>query len=122
MESRFENQDRMINYLLQQFGSVESSVQNNRRQMSDLQERDREQFLKTKNDLVGRVEISNQQLSDLIQKVNYLSETSDRSETTKNELRTQLTKAEESNTQMANFIRSLSSQSEAELAQMRNIL
>jgi uncharacterized coiled-coil protein SlyX len=62
LDSRFENQDRMINYLIQQFGSMESSVQNNRRQLSDLQERDRENFLKTKNDLVAKSETSQLQL------------------------------------------------------------
>lgn len=45
-----------------------------------------------------------------------------REEATKEELRKKLQNSEEQNLQMSNFIKSLQSQSEAELAQMRNIL
>jgi len=51
LDARFENQDRMINYLIQQLGAFEQTVSNSNRRVSDLQERDRDSILRVRNDL-----------------------------------------------------------------------
>ena len=58
VDSRFENQDRMINYLIQQINSMENNLTNNRKQLSDLQERDRDNFLRAKHELTSKTENS----------------------------------------------------------------
>jgi len=42
MELRFENQDRMINYLLQQIQGMEQSSMSGQRKANELSEKDRE--------------------------------------------------------------------------------
>ena len=51
IDVRFENQDRTINYLLQQIDSMEKAVMQSQRKAFDLQERDRDSLLKVKNGL-----------------------------------------------------------------------
>jgi len=74
LDVRFENQDRMINYLIQQIGSFENAINNSNRRVSDLQERDRDSLLKVRNDLKFTNEQALRDLTDLTSKVNLLEQ------------------------------------------------
>lgn len=87
----------MINYLIQQINSMEQTVTTNRRQMADLQERDRDNFLRAKQDLTSNVETSQLTLNDLTLKLKNMEEFQLRTEITKNELKNQLKQSEENN-------------------------
>jgi hypothetical protein len=87
----------MINYLIQQINSMEQTVTTNRRQMADLQERDRDNFLRAKQDLTSNVETSQLTLNDLTLKLKNMEEFQQRTEITKNELKNQLKQSEENN-------------------------
>ena len=51
MDMRFENQDRMINYLLQQIQGVEGQALQSQKKSNELNEKDREQMQKRSMDL-----------------------------------------------------------------------
>ena len=74
LDVRFENQDRIINYLIQQIGSFENAINNSNRRVSDLQERDRDSLLKVRNDLKFTNEQALRDLTDLTSKVNLLEQ------------------------------------------------
>ena len=65
IDIRFENQDRTINYLLQQLNSMEQAVQSSQRKAFDLQERDRDNLLKVKNDLRNTGDTQSTILADM---------------------------------------------------------
>jgi len=51
LDQRFENQDRMINYLINQINNMETSMQNSNKRSQGLQDHDRESIMKIKNEL-----------------------------------------------------------------------
>ena len=112
----------MINYLLSQIQNMEQSVLNGQRKASDLQDREREDFMKRQQDLRMQNEDAKTTLGEVQAQVAALRGDVERGEAVKNELREKLRTAEEHNLEMANFIKSLQSQSESELAQMRNFM
>ena len=61
-------------------------------------------------------------LAELQQKMASMETEMQRADQTRTDLRDKLRNSEEQNMQMANFIKSLQSQSETELAQMRNFM
>lgn len=112
----------MINYLMQQIQSSESTANNSLRRANELSEKDRETAQKRVVDLSIKYDDASVRLSDLANKVNLMQQEQQRADQNKTELRDKLRTAEEQNLQMANFIKGLQSQSETELAQMRNYL
>ena len=112
----------MINYLMQQIQSSESTANNSLRRANELSEKDRETAQKRVVDLSIKYDDASVRLSDLANKVNLMQQEIQRADQNKTELRDKLRTAEEQNLQMANFIKGLQSQSETELAQMRNYL
>ena len=79
-------------------------------------------MLKIKNDMRMNNDQSSQVLNDVVRKVNQLEMSLAKEEQTRIELQSKLLRSEEQNLELSNFIKSLQSQSEQELAQMRNIL
>jgi hypothetical protein len=51
IDAKFENQDRMINFLIQQVQSIEMSLKSNTRQSQGGVDIDREEILRLKTDL-----------------------------------------------------------------------
>lgn len=51
IDAKFENQDRMINFLIQQVQSIELSLKSNTRQSQGGVDIDREEILRLKTDL-----------------------------------------------------------------------
>ena len=74
MEQRFENQDRMINYLMQQIQSSESTANNSLRRANELSEKDRETAQKRVVDLSIKYDDASVRLSDLANKVNLMQQ------------------------------------------------
>jgi hypothetical protein len=69
MEARFENSDRMINYLLQQVSSLEDALQKRQKQIIDGQDDDRDRINRMKNDLKVVNEDAVTSINDLISKM-----------------------------------------------------
>jgi hypothetical protein len=107
LDARFDNQDRMINYLIQQLSSFEQTINNSNRRVSDLQERDRDSLIKVKNDLKYQNELSIRDLNDVLTRLKVLEDSTKNDDSLRSELRAKLKLAEEQNLEMANFIRSL---------------
>ena len=107
MEQRFENQDRMINYLMQQIQSSESTANNSLRRANELSEKDREAAQKRVVDLSIKYDDAAVKLADLSTQVQLMKQEQQRADQSKNELRDKLRTAEEQNLQMANFIKGL---------------
>ena len=78
--------------------------------------------MKRQQDLRMQNEDAKTTLGEVQAQVAALRSDVERGEAVKNELREKLRTAEEHNLEMANFIKSLQSQSESELAQMRNFM
>ena len=74
MEMRFENQDRMINYLLSQIQGLEGNSLQSLKKANELSEKDRELMQKRSMDLKIQFDNANLQLSDLQAKVNALTQ------------------------------------------------
>ena len=72
MEQRFENQDRMINYLMQQIQSQESTASNSLRRANELSEKDRESAQKRVVDLSIKFDDASIKLADLSTKVQLM--------------------------------------------------
>lgn len=87
-----------------------------------MQDRDRDSLLKIRSDLKFQSDLSQQTVNDLVTKVALLEQNMRNDEMLRNELRQKLRITEEQNMDMQNFIKSLHNQSEAELAQMRQLL
>ena len=97
LDARFENQDRMINYLIQQLGAFEQTVSNSNRRVSDLQERDRDSILRVRNDLKFQSDSNQQIINDLVTKVGMLEQNAKNDEMIRNELKNKLRTTEEHN-------------------------
>ena len=73
MDNRFENQDRMINYLLQQIQGLEITNSKSLKNSNEIAEREREQFSKRSIDLKIQNDSAMQQLADLHARTNALA-------------------------------------------------
>ena len=72
MDARFENQDRMINYLLTQLQGMESASRDNLNKANAINDKDREFAQKRILDLKLQFDTSATQMADLVSKVNSL--------------------------------------------------
>ena len=73
MDARFDNQDRMINYLLKQIQDMESAANNRLGKANDMNERDRDMQNKRITDLKLQYDNALSQLGDLVIKFNNLN-------------------------------------------------
>lgn len=73
MDLRFENQDRMINYLMQQLQGMEQSSMSGQRKANELSEKDREAAQKRLLDLKISHDNTSATLADVLGKLNMLT-------------------------------------------------
>lgn len=90
LDSRFENQDRMINYILQQVSSLESNVTGSSRLVRNLQEKDRDSILKMANESRTSADHLVAQFADLSFKFQQLQANQEKDAQMREELRHKL--------------------------------
>lgn len=122
LDMKFEQQERMINYLISQINTMESTVQSLNRKTQSIVDQERDARSKLENTVRYS---SDQQLfgiQEVMQKIKFLEDQVLREEKNKLETRDRLRIADENNRELMNFIKSIQTQSDAELTQMRAFL
>ncbi len=112
LDSKFETQDKMINYLISQINTVETTVQTLNRKAQNIADQERVERSKLESSLKYDKDQSNYTISEVMSKVNFLDENLRREEKTRVELRDKLRIADENNRELMNFIKSIQSQSD----------
>ena len=112
LDMKFETQDKMINYLISQINTVETTVQTINRKAQNIADQERVERNKLESSLKYDKDQSNYTIGEVMSKVNFLEENLRREEKTRVELRDKLRIADENNRELMNFIKSIQSQSD----------
>ena len=97
----------MINYLISQINTVETTVQTLNRKAQNIADQERVERSKLESSLKYDKDQSNYTISEVMSKVNFLDENLRREEKTRVELRDKLRIADENNRELMNFIKSI---------------
>lgn len=97
LDSRFDNQDRMINYLIQQLGSLENGISGSHRLSQNLQEKDRDAVLRLQNEYRNNTDQLQATISDLGHRLNNLQSQLQADNAVREELRAKLRNTEDQN-------------------------
>ena len=97
----------MINYLISQINTVETTVQTLNRKAQNIADQERVERSKLESSLKYDKDQSNYTISEVMSKVNFLDENLRREEKTRVELRDKLRMADENNRELMNFIKSI---------------
>ena len=97
----------MINYLISQINTVETTVQTLNRKAQNIADQERVERSKLESSLKYDKDQSNYTISEVMSKINFLDENLRREEKTRVELRDKLRIADENNRELMNFIKSI---------------
>ena len=83
LDSKFETQDKMINYLISQINTVETTVQTLNRKAQNIADQERVERSKLESSLKYDKDQSNYTISEVMSKINFLDENLRREEKTR---------------------------------------
>lgn len=115
LDQKFESQDRMISYLVSQINSMDQSMQNLSRKAQSISDAERDARSKIESNLKFNQEQSFFSMSEVTARIQALEQSLQREEKVRLEMRDKLRLSEEQNRELANFIKSLQTQSDTEL-------
>lgn len=112
----------MITYLVSQLNGMEQTVQNLNRKAQSISDAERDARSKLESNIKFSQEQSFFSLSEVNSRIQALEQALTREEKVRLDMREKLRVSEEQNRELANFIKSLQTQSDQELTQMRTFL
>jgi flagellar motility protein MotE (MotC chaperone) len=112
LDMKFDSQERMINYLMSQVSSMEQTVQGLNRKAQSLVDQERDARSKLETNFKYTNDQQHYNLTEVLQKINFLEDSIKREEKTKLEMRDRLRVADENNRELMNFIKSIQTQSD----------
>lgn len=122
LDQKFESQDRMINYLISQINSMDQTMQNLSRKAQQISDAERDARAKLESSVKFNQDQSFFSMSEVVSRISTLEQSLTREEKLRLEMRDKLRVSDEQNRELANFIKSLQTQSDQELTQMRTFL